>query len=447
MPAPTHADPDQHRARLSRRSLYALIGGGVLLVAAIVVGLSVLHPLPPRTLTLACGPEGSAYQVFGKRYQALLAKQGIRLRLVSTQGGVENLALLAKPGSGVDLGFVEGGLAAETDEPDLVSLGTIGYAPIWFFSRHIATDRGLFALKGRRVSVGPQGSESRAVVAELLKRNALDLTAFKELPMEPEASADALLAGRIDAMVLVNSMASPVVRRLLKAPGVDVASFSRADAYAAIFPSLTKRVLPAGVADLERDRPDHDVTLLATKVSLVARGDLHPALQYLVLEMISQVHARSGVFQKAGEFPAAESLEIPLSGEARHFYKSGRPFLQRYLPFWLAALVEQLVLLLIPVLGLTYPVIKGLISLYGWGVQRRIFSIYGELHWLESQLDRLGKREPVPPAWRDRMLHLEARARRLRVSAKYIPMVYSLKDTLATVGERMDGHGRVGKRS
>jgi TRAP-type uncharacterized transport system substrate-binding protein len=423
---------------LSRRARTALIAGGALLIVAIVWALFILHPLPPRTLTLACGPQGSAFETYGKRYQAQLAKQGIRVRLLNTQGGVENLALLSKPGSGVDLGFVEGGLAQETDEPDLVSLGTIGYAPIWFFSRHIATDRGLFALKGQRVSVGPEGSTSRAVIGELLKRNALDLTAFKELPMEPEASADALLHGRIDAMVLVNSMASPEVRTLLKTPGVDVANFSRADAYAAIFPSLTKRVLPAGVADLEHDRPDHDITLLATKVSLLARGDLHPALQYLVLEMISQVHARSGVFQKAGEFPAPETLEIPLSEEARHFYKSGRPFLQRYLPFWLAALVEQLVLLLIPVLGITYPLIKGLISLYGWGVQRRIFTLYGELHWLETRLDALGG-APAPPELVERMNALESRARRLKVSSTYIPMVYSLKDALGSVRERLDG--------
>jgi TRAP-type uncharacterized transport system substrate-binding protein len=435
MPSQAAASPNQ--SHLSHRATLWFIGGGLLLAAALVWGLARLHPLPPQTLTLACGPEGSSYQVFGKRYQALLAKQGIQLRLVTTQGGVENLARLNEPGSGVDLGFVEGGLTAETDEPSLVSLGTIGYAPIWFFSRHIATDRGLFALKGKRVSVGPLGSSSRAVVAELLKRNAMDLTAFKELPLEPEASADALLAGQVDAVVLQNSLASPVVRRLLKSPGVDVANFTRADAYTAIFPSLTKRVLPAGFVDLEHDRPSHDVTLLATKVSLVARGDLHPALQYLMLEVISQVHARSGVFQKAGEFPAAETLEIPLSEEAVHFYKSGRPLLQRYLPFWLAALVEQLVLLLIPVLGLTYPLVKGLMSLYGWGVQRRIFTLYGELHWLESQLDALGK-GPVPPELEARMRTLEARARRLRVSSKYIPMVYSLKDTLATVRQQMD---------
>jgi TRAP-type uncharacterized transport system substrate-binding protein len=356
--------------------------------------------------------------------------------LINTAGGVENLALLNKPYSGVDLGFVNGGIATETDDTYLDSLGTICYEPIWFFSREPIPDRGLFAFKGKRVSVGPEGSDSKALVMEILKRNKLDLSYFKSLTLSTEDSADALLHGRIDGAVLVNSLASPVVRQLMKAPGIYIANFTRADAYVAHFPSLTKRVFPAGVSNLEFDKPPHDINLLATKTSLIANSKLHPALQYLILEMLAQVHSRSGVFQKAAEFPAGEAMEIQLSPEARHYYKSGRPLLQRYLPFWFAVLVEQLVVLLIPILGLTYPLIKGLMAFYGWGMQRKIFLIYGELHWLESQIEKLGRQKP-PQELLERMEHLEAKANRIKVSAKYMPMLYSLKDTLASVRKRL----------
>ena len=434
--------PSPQQRLLAGRSLAAVLIGTALGVALLVWLLSVLHPLPPSSLTLACGPQGSSYEVFGKRYQALLAKQGIRLRLVTTAGAVENLALLNDPKSGIDLGFVDAGLAKvkdDADDGDLVSLGTLCYEPLWFFTRNVVTDtdRGLAGLRGKRVSVGPEGSVSQAMMAELIRRNALDIGDFKRLTLTPEDSADALLKGRLDAVVLVNSYASPVVRQLAKADGIDLASFSRADAYAAIFPALTKRSFPAGVADLRKDKPDHDVTLLATKTSLVARNGLHPALQFLMLDIISQVHARNGIFQKAGEFPAAESLEFPLSDAARHYYKSGRPFLQRYLPFWLAAMVEQLALLILPVLGLTYPLVKGLMALYGWGMQRRIFTLYGELHWLEAQMEGL-KGQPAPQDLQDRMKRLEDRTRRVRVSSKYMPMLYSLKDTLASVRARLE---------
>jgi hypothetical protein len=138
------------------------------------------------------------------------------------------------------------------------------------------------------------------------------------------------------------------------------------------------------------------------------------------------------VTHKAGEFPAPEALEIPLSGDARHYYKSGRPFLQRYLPFWLAALAEQAVILMIPVLGLLYPLSRGLMSLYGWGMQRRIFLIYGELHWLEREIENLGARRPGPEIL-DRLRHLEDRTKRLRVSNNYLPMLYTLKENVAYV--------------
>jgi hypothetical protein len=332
-------------------------------------------------------------------------------------------------------------VASDADSPALLSLGTLGYEPVWFFSRKVATDRGLFAFRRKRVSIGPEGSDSRALVDELLKRNALDTGSFHELSLEPEAAAAELLNGHIDACVLMTSWGSPVVRQLITAPGIDLASFSRADAYVALFPSLSKLVIPAGVADLENNRPPRDTTLLATKTNLIVRGGLHPALQYLLLETASQIHSHAGIFQKAGEFPAPEALEIELSADARHYYKSGRPFLQRYMPFWLAALVEQAAVLVIPLLGLLYPLGKGLASLYGWGMQRRIFLLYGELHWLEMELNKLGRQPPTEEI-RNRMKHLEERADRVRVSSNYIPMLYSLKENIAYVRARLARQGR-----
>lgn len=429
------------RPLFTRKALIALAAVTVVLVAAVILLISFLHPMPPRVLTLATGPEGSAYDVFGKRYKIMLAKQGIDLRLVPTAGGVENLKLLMDPHSKVDAGFVMGGISQETDTQELVSLGTIGYEPMWFFTRQVAKDHVLKALKGKRISVGPEGSDSRALVSELLKRHGLEIESFKLQGLSPEETEKELLAGNIDAAILVSSYASPIVRRLAKADGINLANFTRADAYVALFPSLTKRVFPAGVANLEKDRPPRDTTLLATKTSLIVKGDLHPALQYLLLEAASQIHTRSGIFQKAGEFPAAESLEFPLSPNAQHYYKSGRPFLQRYLPFWFAALVEQLVVILIPLMGIMYPLGKGLSSLYGWGMQRKIFLIYGELHWLEMQIDKLEKRPP-PKEILERMDQLENRANRVRVASQYIPMLYNLKETLAYVRGRLDRQGK-----
>lgn len=389
---------------------------------------------------MATGPDGSSYAYYGKRYKILLAKSGIEVKLVPTAGGVENLKFLRDPNSGIDTGFVEGGVATEDDSPALVSLGTLGYEPLFFFSHKLATDRVLYELLGKRVAVGPEGSDSRALVEELLKRNSKDLGAFQALNLSPEEATDQLLKGQIDAAILMTSWGSPLIHKLVTAPGIDLANFKRADAYTALFPSLYKRVIPEGAADLDSDRPPHDTTLLATKTSLIVRGNLHPALQYLLLEAASEIHSRAGVLQKAGEFPAPEALEISLSSDARHYYKSGKPFLQRYMPFWLAALVEQLVVVLIPLVGLMYPLGKGLASLYGWGMQRKIYLIYGELNFLELEINKLGNRPPTEEIL-THLKHLEDRTNRVRVSSTYIPMLYNLKETLAYVRSRLENQG------
>ena len=270
---------------------------------------------------------------------------------------------------------------------------------------------------------------------ELLKHNSLDIGSFNLLSLTPEAAVEELLAGHIDGAVLMTSWGSPLVKRLITAPDIDLANFSRADAYVALFPSLNKVVVPAGVGDLLRDRPPKDTALLATKTSLIVRKDLHPAMQYLLMETAEQIHSRPGMFKHVGEFPAGVAMEIPLSQEARHYYKSGRPILQRYLPFWLAVLVEQLAVLLLPIIGILYPVTKGLLFIYGWGMQRKIFLIYGELWWLESELAALGSNPPSKEL-RDELEHLVKRTGRIRVSSKYIPMLYDLKERVGLVQKR-----------
>ena len=42
--------------------------------------------------------------------------------------------------------------------------------------------------------------------------------------------------------------------------------------------------------------------------------------------------------------------DFPISDDAQRYYKSGPPFLQRYMPFWAATLVDRIIVLLVPLL-------------------------------------------------------------------------------------------------
>jgi hypothetical protein len=223
-----------------------------------------------------------------------------------------------------------------------------------------------------------------------------DLNRIEVVDMTGAEAGEALLRGELDLVVMVSGWEPPIVRRLLAAPGITTLSAPRADAHVALRPYLSKLILPRGVADLAKDRPPDDVQWIAAKASLLVRKDLHPAIQDLLLEAASEVHGAPGIFQRAGQFPAAEPVDFPLSESARQYYRSGRPFLQRNLPFWLASFASQLLVLLIPVVGVIYPMFRLLPALYGWSMRRRIFHLYGELKFLEAELEARGVAQAGP---------------------------------------------------
>ena len=408
-------------------------------IAILGAAVILLRTMPPRTIVMATGPEGGAYHEIGRRYRELLARDGVTLRLRPTSGALENLALLRDPRSGVGVALVQDGLAGEDEAGDLESLGTVFYEPFWLFYRRGLPETAFHGLHGRKVSVGPEGSGTRALSLELLKRNGVDLDALELLALSPQAATDKLLAGEIDVAMMLISSDAPLVRSLLADERVELASFPYADAYVALYPFLNKVVVPAGVGDLAKNRPPSDVTMFAPKASLIVRNDLHSALQYLLLNVATQIHSSPGIFRRAGQFPAAEAIEFPLSNVALQFYKSGRPFLQNYLPFWMASLAGRLLILLIPILGLLYPMMRFLPMLYDWFMRRKVTRLYGELRFLEHEMEARGNADRIGDM-AARLDLLEKQANRLRVPAAYASMLYMLRNHIALVRQRLQEH-------
>jgi TRAP-type uncharacterized transport system substrate-binding protein len=422
----------ERQSSLRRIYLLAVALVGVGFLAGIGWAVS-RRARPPRVVVMATGPKEGSYATYGARYRELLARQGLELRLRPTAGDVENLALLRDPRSGVTVALLQAGTTSAEESPQLSSLGTLFLQAVWVFRRGEPQGR-VFA--GPRVSLGPEGSGTRATMMKLLRLLGADTRSYELLTLPPDRAADELLAGRIDGMALVAGWESPLVRRLVAAPDVDLVSFARADAFVALEPSFEKLMLPMGVGDMARNRPPRDVSLLTTKASLVIRDDLNAAVQYLLLDAAAQIHGGPGIFQKAGQFPAAEGVDVPLSEEARRFYKSGRPFLHRHLPYWLAVLVERLLIVLVPFIGVAVPLLRGAPGIYRGVVQRRIVRLYGELRMIESELDT----RPPDSATADlerRASDLERRANQLRVPLGYSRWLYTLKQHIRLVRVRL----------
>ena len=416
------------RVRVDRRFFHTRTGIGLIVVTVAVLLwalVAFLQPLPSRHLSMATGPPGSSYAEAGERYREILARDGVKLRLVPTNGAVENARRLSDPGSGVSVGFVQSGTVSGSAGRDLESLGTVFYEVVWVFCRCPGPPRPLSERVGWRVSIGPEGSADRPLALKLLALNGVDVRQFQLFAYSPAQAGQALMEEQLDAALILTGWSAPIVQTLARDANISLVSFPRADAYVALNPNLSKLTLPRGVADLARDRPPQDTLLIGSKASLAVRKDLHPALQYLLLQAALQVHSNPGMFHHAGEFPAAEAIDLPLSEEARQIYRAGPSFLQRSLPFWLAELVQRLLILVVPIVGIVYPLWSIVPRLYTWSMRRRVSRFYGDLRSVELEL-----RVAAPGQRRgliQRLDQLERRVLDLRVPAVFDESTFNLR--------------------
>jgi TRAP transporter TAXI family solute receptor len=431
-----HGRPADKKSPFISRAAWLYGLAAALILLAIVGTVVWLGPLPPKVVLMSTGTSGSDYDFYGREYQAILKRAGVQLRLLPSSGPLDNLKRLNDPRSGVMVAFVEGGLTSERQSPDLESLGTVFYEPFWFFLHRGIELQRPDDLRGKKVAVGPEGSGTRHIAARFLALNGVSENQLQLLPLTGTEAAEALLKGEIDAAAMAATWDTEAVRRLLASSEVYLFGAPRADAYVALYPYLTKLVVPQGVGNLATNRPSADVNLVASAASLIVRKDLHPAIKYLLLEAATAVHSGGGLFQKRREFPAPEPVDLPISKDARQFYRSGPPFLQRYLPYGWAVLLSRILVLLIPIVGVAYPLLRTAPTLYAWNMRRRIFRLYGELKFIEMELDARGGQ--ANDELRSRLARLEERANHLFVPFAFAPFLYQLRNHIGLVRARFD---------
>ena len=439
----TDRRPDQ----VSLRDLIVVtVPLALIAAAAFWFAYQFVQPAPPKVLTLTTGTEDGAYHAFAQRYRDILARNGIMLELRPSSGAVENLQRLQDLDSGIDGGFVQGGIGSAEEAPGLVSLGAMYHEPLWLFYRggRTTVDR-IAQLKGSRIAIGREGSGTRRLARQLLSANQIDPSYATLLDIGLSDAAQAFKGGKIDAALVIAGPESPAIQELLRMPGLRLASVSHAAAYTRLFPFLSSITLPQGAIDLVSNIPERDIVLLATTANLVARENLHPALMSLLIQAAAEVHGNVGLFQRAGEFPAPLVVDFPLSEEARRYYKSGTPFLQRYLPFWMAIFVERMMVLLVPLIVILIPLFRILPPLYAWQVRSRMFRCYGELKRLERDLEA-GQGEKPLPEFLARLDEIEAHVNDLKMPLAFISELYTLRQHVDFVRDKIARLARDGEQ-
>jgi TRAP transporter TAXI family solute receptor len=391
-----------------------------------------IQPVPPRTLTMTTGMEGGSFAIFGERYRQILARDGIHLKQLPSTGAVDNLRRLKDESRSVNTGFVQDGMGKTEDAANLESLGSLFYTPLWVFYRGDETFDDLSQLRGKRVSIGPEGSGVRKISLDLLKEANVSVppAVLHEYP-NPEAGR-ALMEGKVDAVLTFGSTDSALVRELITAPGIKLMSMSQAEAYTRLFPHLSHVILPKGILNPSKRFPASDVHLLAPTTNLLVQKDLHPALVYLLLKAAVEIHGGAGWVHRAGEFPSMKTQDFPISEQAKRFYRSGGSWLYGYLPFWAATFVDRMLLVLISIGMVLIPMIGILPWFYTWRNRSKYYRWYRELRELEEELKEHERPENVVD-YNARLDRIEEAVCKIRVSVAFYDEVFILKEHIQMV--------------
>jgi TRAP transporter TAXI family solute receptor len=404
-----------------------------------------VKPAPPSRISITTGAKDGAYYRYALAYQEQLQRQGVTLNIVNSQGSVENLQWLRDPAKGIEVGFVQGGLGylslnprqSDIDEGALQSLATIAYEPVWIFTNRKDIDS-IAKMWSYKVAIGAEGSGTRKVALELLHDAGLIDSELTLSDSGGMAAADKLKANELDVMFVVASAESPTVQALLRTPSVRLVNLAQASALSRRLPYLQPILFPQGVFDMKKNIPDRDITLLTTTANLVIRDDLHPALAYLLIDSAVLTHGAPGLLNRPGDFPSPRATDFKLADEAKRYFATGRPFLQRYLPYWLANFAERMLVILLPILAVLIPAIKLIPDIWKWRMDKKLYRWYGELMRIERDMFKHGVHPADVPRNVSVLNQMEREAGDLQLPQEYSDKLYTLRQHIDFVRARLN---------
>ena len=425
-----------------KRQIYNPIALVISFFALLIIFFGVLWilvPPPPKSIEMATGFPSGLYYQFGERLKTETAKEGVDLNVRSTGGTLDNLALLNDPKSGIDFAMVQGGVANLNEYPKLVSIAGMFYEPIWVWYREapFKNDGGkltiLNQLKGKRVSIGNEGSGTLVLAKDLLRASGIAENEISLEKLKPDDAIEKLNNGQLDAVFIVAAAEAPILHKFYSVPGIRLMNFDQADAYTRNLTYLSKVVVPRGLLSIEFDQPRQDIQVMAATATLVAHDNVSPALVSLLLGASYDILKTYSRLQKVGEFPSSSGLDFPLHVDAEIYLKDGPSFLHRHLPFWTAVWAGRFVKIVIPLLVILIPLFTYIPSTKNFFLRLKLAQVYEELKVIEKNAQNPALKEKN---FKD-LVDIERRVGNIKVSMLDAKELYDLKGHVGEVRHRL----------
>lgn len=395
-----------------------------------------IAPPPPNHIRIAAGSKSGAYYAFAERYKRRLAQENITAEILETAGSVENIRLLQD--GKADIAFIQSGLASSSsvNTDNIEVLSSLYFEPLWLFVPKDTITTDIYELSGKRLAVGGLGGGTRIMTETLLEANDITTSTADLYDIGGQDAYKALRNNNVDAAFFVSGYDSPLIQEMLHDNTIKPVSFRRGNAYARRFPFLSKVVLPEGIVDLPENIPQENTTLISPVAMMVTHEDFHGALKTLLVQMMGDIHKGKSPYIDNTKFPTLDYADLTISNEAERFYKYGPNFLQRYLPFWLADLVNRLKIMLIPLIGVMIPLFKVAPPAYRWRIRSKIYKWYKSLKKMEESLHQ--KDSDTDAHKIIKMLdEIDDEAKRTPVPLSYAEELYNLRLHIKMVRERI----------
>ncbi len=411
----------------------------VLCVSAFLIwrAVTVWYPLPPASFVLVGNLAKDNNSEMTWRYRDLLALKGITVQTVAMPGADEPLQQLINPEKQVDAAFAHGVLA-KGKFLNIAALANVERHPVWFFTRNSNINR-LSQIEGLRIGISKDGKLSKTVVTSLLWQFKLEPKDINLIDQDTDSAAAAdLLQNRTDILILVASYASNSIRKLTRDPQIQLIGVDNVAAFTSREPRLKPFIFPQGAIDLRNNIPPHDMAVLYTNLHLLVRDNMHPALQRALLEAARDIHELPNFFQRQGEYPNIHGMDFTPSPVALLWSRGQRPWLETLLPYWWAQFAELFIFALIPIVLGTIYILRLIPMLFSLKVNAALQNFYGELKFLETDIDFVVSEHPIGiKGLLQQLDDIEAKVSAMEVPNRHANRWYILREDIARAREKI----------
>lgn len=395
-----------------------------------------LMPLPPERVTIAAGVTGGGYSLLAMQYRRQLEDLGVQVSIMTTTQSHSGLQQLQNDPD-IDIALVNGMLTDQAAVDQFIALAAIEREPLWVFSRWPTIDR-LAQLRGLRIGVPEYDTLQTRVTQLVLSQAKIEPNDVQMVRLGREQLANALIDGQVDAVILLGSIRNDVARSMIRGSGIQLLGFDQVGKLLSREKSLRPFVLPQGAIELRGDVPSRDLTMVAVDLHLLARPDMHPALQRAVFKAATRIHEIPSFLQNQGEFPAVVGLNYPVSSVTLAASRGHHPWLEEMLPYRWAQAVQWLLYAALPILVLTGLLLAWIPSWLDWHANAVLQNFYGQLKFIESEMNLVAIERPIELRQIiSRIDEIEQQVMRLQLPVQHAARWYTLRSHLSDARERL----------